>query len=129
MKEFPIFEYIRELPPTTAQEEVGHTAWVFLHTLAKWVSNDPATQARAFELLKWIVRTQPCGACVTDGLNYIEQHPFNGNFKEYISNFHNHVNTKQKKEFIPPTKSFQPYFIKQKSPMQEYVFEVMISMK
>jgi hypothetical protein len=129
MKEFELFEYIKELPPQTAQEEVGHTAWVFLHTLAKHLPNDPVVQARAFELLKWIVQLQPCGQCVVSGNQYINDHAFNGDFKTYINGMHNHINTNTKKEFIGNGQTFQPYIIRQKSPMKDYIFEVMVSLK
>ena len=129
MREFELFEYIKDLPVSNAQEEVGHTAWVYLHTLAKWIPNEPTAQAKAFEALKWIAANLPCGGCAQDATNYISNHPFSGNFRKYIIDFHNHVNNNQKKEFVPENKVFQPYILRQKSPMQDFVFEVMVSLK
>jgi hypothetical protein len=70
----------------------GPPTWNYLHALAKLTPPDTYSQEQAFKTLKQVVETFPCKTCSEHGIIYLSMHPFNGNMRQYVCDFHNDVN-------------------------------------
>ena len=72
------------------RKEVGNALWNYLHTLAEWTS--PDKEQNVFEVVRKNIEVFPCHKCSEHCVKYIDEHPFNGDLKQYLWEFHNFVN-------------------------------------
>tara|TARA_B100001093_G_C26850811_1_gene1025065 strand:- start:2923 stop:3387 length:465 start_codon:yes stop_codon:yes gene_type:complete len=82
-------------------ETWGPNIWYFFHALAEKINNDKFIENKSnlVELIKIICSNLPCPECSNDAIEVINKTNFNvintkEDFKNYIFNFHNHVNKK-----------------------------------